>query len=99
MMAYMVRDETSSRANVGEACRWSRAPANRSDCQHHGVGGQHGLRIAGRFQQQQPELELVDPQHQDGVIEFARHRQRPPLIASSVNFRHRLGCSPSGARR
>ena len=48
---------------------------------------------------QSPSSSLVDAQHENGVVELARHGQRPPLIAGSVNgIRFKRLHRPSGAR-
>ena len=49
------------------------------------VGGEHPLRIALAAKHQQAEIGLVQPQMQQRVIQFARHRQRPERIARSMN--------------
>ncbi len=100
MMAYRLRDETSSRANVrrNRPMRFAHQPVL-AVLQQRAVGGQHGLHARRRvFSSQQPQLQFVRPQHQDGVIELARHRQRPPAIARDVNFVQRRRLFAFGAR-
>ena len=46
-----------------------------------GVAGQHIGAVAMRLEHQHRGLEFVDAQMQDGVVEFARHLQRPERIA------------------
>jgi hypothetical protein len=46
--------------------------------QQHGVGGQHGGGIAAGLEQPGADFQLVGAHVQDGVVEFARHLQRPP---------------------
>ena len=45
----------------------------------------HGAHIAAGFQQPDAEFEFIVAQRQDGIVELARHRQRPPRRAQREN--------------
>ena len=60
------------------------------------VAGQHVGALAMRLEDQHGDLKLVDAQMQDGVVEFARHLQRPERRALrdhavDIGGRRRLG--------
>jgi hypothetical protein len=49
------------------------------------VRGEHERRVAHRLQQPGADFRLVGAQEQDGIVELARHGERPPRGAESAN--------------
>ena len=92
MMAYILREETSSRAKVRRNMPMvSRTSQSFRLLQHDTASdASTASMLPVGLQQQQSKLQLVDAQHEDGVVEFARHAQRPPLIAGGVDGVQRL---------
>ena len=87
----MLREETSSRASVRRSMPMVSRTSQSLRCSSMTASAAStGSAIARGLQQQQAELQFVDAQHQDRVVEFARHRQRPPLIAGGVDRVDRL---------
>src|SRR5258708_37573118 len=61
------------------------------------IGGEQGGRRTACLQYPDTVLEMVGSQIQDGIVEFPRHLQRPPMRAGGE--RRIDGCRRGGGRR
>ena len=92
------RRDVEPRQGAAQQARSSRARTSGRACASMTRRiAQHGVERAARLQQQRAELRLVGAQHQDGVVELARHRERPPRGARSLDLADGRAASASGA--
>ena len=66
-------------------------------CQERRIAGQHGVRVAARFHDPQPDIRVVRPQHQNRVVQLTGHLERPPARAGGDDVLECIGHGPFGS--
>ncbi len=85
-MANNVRDDTSRRASVlrRKAEGFAHEPVV-PELHQCGIAFQYRVRGAARLQYPGADFKVVGAQHQDGIVQFPGHLQRPPLRTGGMD--------------
>ena len=97
MMANRLRDLTSSRASVRRNIPRFRGQTSCRARPPEPIALENGRGVTASLQNPRAYLEIVRSQHQDRIVELARHRQRPPFAPSAWMRCKSAGCRVCGA--